>query len=123
MDNNIPDLESMGLQELGALYEATDYAMEDLKAQLVEVKKTIFDKMESDSEEVGNYIAYKARTPKFPDLTLDKARALGLTKVEEKIDNSLVKKAFNAGADVGKVEWGEAMVMRKKAAENEGDEE
>lgn len=74
--------------------------------------------METDSEEVGNYLAYRSRVAKFPDLTLDKAEALGLIKIEKKIDNSLCKKAFNNGVDLGKVEWGEAMVMRRKALEN-----
>lgn len=111
------DLEPMTLDELGALYEYTDAMLEEHKDALVEIKKTIFDKMETDSEEVGNYLAYVARTPKFPELTLEKARDLGLTKVEEKIDNTLVKKAYNAGAKLGKVEWGEAMVMRKRRVE------
>jgi hypothetical protein len=118
----VTDLEILDLQQLGQLYEETDCAMEDLKAQLVEVKKTIFDKMEGDSEEVGNYLAYRSRVAKFPDLSIEKAEALGLVKIEKKIDNNLAKKAYNNGADLGKVEWGEAMVMRKKTVSEETSE-
>lgn len=118
----ILDLEPMDLNDLGTLYEAYASKLEEIDAAMVEIKKTIFDKMETDSEVAGNYLCYKAKTAKFPELTLDKARDLGLTKVEEKIDGPLCKKAHQNGVNLGKVEWSEAMVMKKKKIENEGNE-
>ena len=115
-----PDINEMDLNDLGQLYEAYSYKMEEIEAAMTEVKKTIFDKMETDSEVAGNYLCYKAKTAKFPELTLEKARDLGLTKVEEKIDGPLCKKAHQSGTNLGKVEWSEAMVMKKKKIENEG---
>lgn len=38
------DIDTLNLQELGELYEHTDGALEDLKAQLIEVKKLFLTK-------------------------------------------------------------------------------
>lgn len=112
--SDIPNIGEMTLQELGAIYEKFEALVEENQDALIEIKKTIFDKMETDSEEVGIYLAYRAKTPKFVELTLDKAKGLGLTKVQEKIDKTLAKKAWKNGVDLGKVELSEAMVMRRR---------
>lgn len=111
--DNITDIDALSLDELGELYENALYKEEEAKSEVVEIKKAIFDKMDTDSQKVGNFNAYIARSAKFPELTIERARDLGLTKVEEKIDSTLCKKAHQNGADLGKVEWEEKQVMRK----------
>ncbi len=104
--------------QLALAYEALDAKIEELDSAKLAVKDTIFSMMDTDSEEVGNYLALKVTKPVFKTLTVEQARELGLTKVEEKIDNALVKKAWKAGAKVGEVEFDVMNVMRKKQAEN-----
>lgn len=106
-------IDTLNLDQLGELYEQYLYKKDDVEAALTEIKKTIFEKMDTDSQKVGNFNAFIARTAKFPDLTIERARDLGLTKVEEKIDTTLCKKAHQNGTDLGKVEWEEKWVMRK----------
>jgi hypothetical protein len=95
--------------------------MEEIESAKSVVKDTIFSLMDTDSEEIGNYIAIRVTKPVFKTLTLEQAKELGLTKVEEKIDTALVKKAWKAGAKVGEVEFDVMNVMRKKQAENVGE--
>lgn len=104
--------------QLAFAYEALDAKMEEIESAKSVVKDTIFSLMDTDSEEVGNYLALKVTKPVFKTLTIEQAKELGLTKVEEKIDHNLVKRAWKAGAKVGEVEFDVMNVMRKKKSEN-----
>ncbi len=116
--DNPANVNLLDKKQLALAYEAIESQMEELDSAKSVIKDTIFKMMDTDSEELGNYLASKRKTPEFPELTLDSARELGLTKVEEKVDSSLVKKAFKNGVKLGKVEWKEILVMKKKATEN-----
>lgn len=106
---------SLDNNRLGNIYEKLEMEVEELQSAMVEIKKTIFDNMEADSEEAGNYNCYYQERLSFPEVTLEKARDLGFVKVEEKIDNSKVKSAYKAGADMGKVEVDRIPIMRRKS--------
>lgn len=116
--DNPANIALLDKNQLALAYGFLDTQIEDLESAKSVVKESIFKLMDADSEELGEYVASKRKTPEFPELTLEGARDLGLTKVEEKVDNALVKKAFKNGAKLGKVEWKEILVMKKKAIEN-----
>lgn len=111
---NPETIASLDKGQLAEVYGTLDAMLEELDSAKSVVKDSIFSQMDTDSEEIGDYIAMKVKKPVFKELTLDKAKDLGLTKVEEAIDQSLVKRAWKNGADVGKVEFEEMNVMRRK---------
>lgn len=109
---DIVDLEVLSLDELGELYDNALHKKEDVDAEIVEIKKTIYDKQKVDSQRAGRYLSIKGNKKSFPELTIEKARDLGLTKVEEKLDTKLVNKAHENGVDLGKVELTTFHTMR-----------
>lgn len=111
---NPETIASLDKVQLAEVYGTLNTMLEELDSAKSVVKDSIFSQMDTDSEEIGDYIAMKVKKPVFKELTLDKAKDLGLTKVEEAIDQSLVKRAWKNGADVGKVEFEEMNVMRRK---------
>lgn len=111
---NPETIASLDKVQLAEVYGTLDAMLEELDSAKSVVKDSIFNQMDTDSEEIGDYIAMKVKKPVFKELTLDKAKDLGLTKVEEAIDQSLVKRAWKNGADVGEVEFEEMNVMRRK---------
>ena len=70
--------------------------MEEIESAKSVVKDTIFSLMDTDSEEVGNYLALKVTKPVFKTLTIEQAKELGLTKVEEKNRSRLSKKSMES---------------------------
>lgn len=109
----------MDKDALAHVYEALDSLEEEGEDASVEVKKAIFDLMEADSEEVGNYLCYYMEKQTYPELDLETARELGLTKTKEVIDTKLVRQAARAGVDLGKIEVNRIPVMRKKKPEEQ----
>ena len=107
----------MDKDQLAKSYEALEVRATEIKDAMVEIKKAIFDLMEADSEEAGNYLCFYMNKQSYPDLDIETARDLGLTKTKETIDNSLVKRAVENGVDLGKVEVDRIPVMRLKKAE------
>lgn len=112
---NLINLDKKGLADLYGIVESK---IEDLENTRSAVKDQLFDMLDTDSEEVGNYLAIKVTKPEFKELTVEKARELGLTKMEEKIDTDLVKKAWKNGVDLGKVVFTKMNVMRRKKEDN-----
>ena len=112
--DDIVDIEHLTLEQLAEAHENFDHDIKHLEAGKVEIRKTILEKMEADSEELGNYIASKVKKYKFLDLTLEQAEQLGFIVVKKTINVSAAKKAHLNGADLGKVEIAEILVMRKK---------
>lgn len=112
--DDIVDLEPLSLDELGWLHEKFAHDIDHLDAGRVEIRKTIQDKMETDSEEAGNYTASIYKKYNFRDLTADMAEGLGLIKVTRTIDKAKAKKMYLNGTDVGKVEIADVLVLRKK---------
>lgn len=113
--DDITDIDSLDLNGLGDLYERVLQRSEDIEAMKVEIKKTIYDKQEVDSQRAGRFLSLKTYSRTFPELTVEKAKDLGLTKVKpavEIIDTALVKKADTRGVDLGKVEIKTGHTMR-----------
>ena len=115
VEEGIVDLDILNLDDLGDLYDRALQRSEDIEAMKVEIKKTIYDKQEVDSQRAGRFLSLKTYSRTFPELTVEKAKDLGLTKVkpaEEIIDTALVKKADTRGVDLGKVEIKTGHTMR-----------
>lgn len=112
------DLTTLSKNELAEIYEQLDYKIEEAEAMKSEVKARIFELIDTDSERCGNYLCMVNTKNEFPDLDIAKARDLGLTKVEEKLNTALVTKAYKNGVDLGRVEKTKVYVMRKNKIEN-----
>lgn len=113
---------TMNKLSLANWYERVSQEIEDLEAEQSVIKEELASRMDTDSEEIGEYLCLFMNKNEYPELSLEKARELGLTKVEEKINTPLVTKAYKNGVDLGKVEKKRIFVMRKKKLENGGEE-
>ena len=120
-DIDNPDIDALSLDELGYLHERFDHDIDHLDSGKVEVRKAIFDKMETDSEEAGNYTASKYKKYNFKGLSKEQAEELGFIKVTKTIDKVKAKKAYLNDVDLGEVEVVVVLVLRKKKEVEEND--
>lgn len=115
------NIQALDKNQLGLAYEYLDDLMQELDDTKGVLKEQIFHLMKADSEEAGNYLCYYSNKFSFPDLTFERAKDLGLTKVEEKINKPMVNKAYKNGVDLGEVVHDKLPIMRRKKPE-EGSE-
>lgn len=118
IESDPASLSELSKEELAKAYATLEDKMEEWEATRLAIKEQLFSMIDADSEEVGRYLLLKTNKVDFTELTIEKARELGLTKTEEKIDQTLVKKAWKNGVDLGKVEQTKLNVMRRKKEEN-----
>lgn len=94
--NNIENLDKMSLEQIVEEFDNLRYQEEELSAKKKVLSEEILNRVKNDSELIGNYIVTKVKRYRF-DIDLNKARDLGILKVEEKIDQAKAKQLFFKG--------------------------
>lgn len=89
------DFFKMTKEELAESYFRISHQFEELKGEIDELKAAMFEKMEADSEVMGDYVVSKATRLSFKEITLEQADELGATKTA--IDNAVLGKMYKKG--------------------------
>jgi hypothetical protein len=93
------NLNKLKLEQIVEEFDNIRYQQEELDAKKKVLAEELLSRMKNDSELVGNYIVTKVKRYKF-DMDLNKARDLGIVKIEEKIDQAKAKQLFFKGVEI-----------------------
>lgn len=93
------NLEKLTIEEIVEEFDNIRYQEEELSAKKKILSEEILKRVKNDSELVGRYIVTKVKRYKF-DMDLNKAKDLGIVKVEEKIDQAKAKQLFFKGVEI-----------------------
>jgi hypothetical protein len=105
---------NMRKETLSKIYGALEVIIKEFEAGRVEIKKAVFDLMDTDSEQIGDYLFYNMRRARYVDLDIETAIELGLAEQKWVKNTKAIKQAVANGLDVGKIEYDTIPVAKFK---------